>query len=311
VIDLGDVTLLPGLVDAHVHLTLGAPDSSALRTVLAGFTTVQDLGSLAYAGVALRDSVAAGRLPGPRIVASGPWLGESGKTCDFNGIGVLGADAFRARVGEDVRRGADVIKVCVTGWPRTGFDRPDSVEVARDVLKTAIDEAHAAGRKVAAHAIGRAGVQLAVECGADMIVHACFADSATLAEMKRREVWVIPTLWSFARAKETPHGTALFANMRRVLASGVPVAFGTDAGVVPHGRNAEEFAWMVHLGMTPLAAIRAATVDAARLLALSDRIGVLAAGRDADVIAVRGDPLADITALERVVFVMKGGVRLR
>ena len=308
-IELGDVTLLPGLIDTHVHLTLGDADSSLAKTLHAGFTTVQDLGSLGYAALALRDSVAAGRRPGPRIVASGPWLGETGKTCDFSGIGVRGAEAFRARVREDVRHGADVVKVCVTGWPQDGFDHPDSVEIASDALRGAVTEAHAAGRKVAAHAIGRAGVRLAVESGVDMIVHAGFADSLTLVEMQRRDVYLIPTLWSFVtEGRPAPHGTALFTHMQRVLASGVPIAFGTDAGVIPHGRNAREFTWMVRLGMTPLAALQAATVNAARLLGLGDRLGVVAAGRQADLIAVQGDPLADVAALERVVFVMHDGV---
>jgi imidazolonepropionase-like amidohydrolase len=151
-------------------------------------------------------------------------------------------------------------------------------------------------------------VRLAVESRVDMIVHGGFADSTTLVEMKRRGVYLIPTLWSFASVGETPHGAALFANMRRVLASGVPIAFGTDAGVVPHGRNAREFTWMVRLGMTPIQALRAATVNAARLLGFEDRIGVITAGRQADLIAVKGNPLENVAVLEHVVFVMQGGV---
>ncbi|HKQ57025.1 MAG TPA: amidohydrolase family protein, partial [Candidatus Eisenbacteria bacterium] len=258
VIALPNATLLPGLIDAHVHLTLGAtPDSNARATLLAGFTTVQDLGAIDYGNLALRDSIAAGRTIGPRIVSSGPWLGVSGGICDFQGIGVRGVEAFRARVREDVRHGADLIKVCVTGWPQEGFEHPDSVEIGADELAAAIAEAHGAGRKVAVHAIGAGGVRRAVEAGADLVVHGGYEDDSTLAAMTRRGVFLIPTLASFSRGRETPFGKALFDRMRVILASGVPIAFGTDAGVIPHGRNAREFTWMTRLGMTPLAALRA------------------------------------------------------
>ena len=302
-----DTTVVPGLIDAHVHLTLGAPDSSGQATLRAGFTTVQDLGALDYANLAMREAIDAGKAVGPRIVASGPWLGVAGGTCDFNGIGVRGVEGFRARVDEDVRRGVDVIKVCVTGWPRDGFEHPDSVETAKEELAAVISAAHAAGRKVVAHAIGEAGVRLAVEAGVDVIVHAGFADDATLESMRRKNVYLIPTLTSFAPAKDEAYVQALFERMRHVFTSGVPVAFGTDAGVIPHGTNAREFTWMVRLGMSPLAALRSATVDAAKLLGWSDRVGSIAPGRYADLIAVRGNPLEDVAALERVVFVMKGG----
>ena len=312
VIMLPTATLLPGLIDCHVHLTLGAtPDSNARATLMAGFTTVQDLGAVDYANLALRDSIAAGRVIGPRVISSGPWLGVSGGICDFQGIGVKGADAFRARVIEDVRHGADLIKVCVTGWPQLGFEHPDSVEIGADELAAAIREAHGAVRRVAVHAIGPAGVRRAVEAGADLVVHGGYEDDSTLALMKRRGVFLIPTLASFSRGRETPHGKALFERMQVILASGVPIAFGTDAGVIPHGRNAREFTWMTRLGMTPLAALRAATVDAARALGRGDRAGLVAAGRDADLVAVEGNPLEDITALEKVVFVMKAGVVYR
>jgi len=301
------VTVVPGLIDAHVHLTLGAADSSCQATLRAGFTTVQDLGALDYANLALRAAIDAGKAVGPRIVASGPWLGVAGGTCDFNGIGVRGVEGFRARVKEDVRRGVDVIKVCVTGWPRDGFEHPDSVETAREELAAVISEAHAAGRKVAAHAIGEAGVRLAVDAGADVIVHAGFADDATLESMRRKGVYLIPTLTSFAPARGEAYVQALFERMRHIFASGVAVAFGTDAGVIPHGTNAREFTWMVRLGVSPLAALRSATMDAAKLLGWSDKVGSIAPGRYADLIAVRGNPLEDVAALERVVFVMKGG----
>jgi imidazolonepropionase-like amidohydrolase len=224
---------------------------------------------------------------------------------------VRGVDAFRARAREDIRRGVDALKVCVTGWPRDGYLHPDSVEIVPEELAAVVAEARAAGRRVVAHAIGSAGVRLAVSAGADAIVHAGFADDATLAAMRERGVFIVPTLASFASTRATDAGQALFARARAILASGVPVAFGTDAGVIPHGRNTVEFDRMVELRMTPAAAVRAATTDAARSLGLADSLGRIAPGYLADLIAVDGNPLDDIAALHRVVFVMRGGVVYR
>lgn len=311
-LDLASGTVLPGLIDTHVHLTLGATaEENARATLMAGFTTVQDLGALKYANIQLRDDIEGGRAVGPRIIASGPWLGETGKICDFEGIGVLGAEAFRARVQEDVRRGADLIKICVTGWPQTAFERPDSVEITPDELAAAVAEAHAAHRRVAVHAIGASGVRMAVDAGVDEVVHGGFADEETLARMKARGVYLIPTLASFAQGRDQPYGKALFDHMKSVLASGVPIAFGTDAGVIPHGKNAREFVPMTRLGMTPGAALRAATVGAAKSIGWSDRVGRIAPGCYADLIAVTGNPLEDVTALQHVVFVMKNGEVVR
>ena len=154
---------------------------------------------------------------GPRVVASGPWLGTSGATCDFNGIGVLGVDAFRARVREDARRGADLIKVCVTGWPAQGYAQPETLEITPGELEVVVQEAKAAGLRVAAHAIGAAGVKLAVTTGVDMIVHGGFADQETVALMKQREVFMTPTLASFAPQRNSPHGKALFERVKGPL----------------------------------------------------------------------------------------------
>ena len=269
-IDLREATVLPGLVDAHVHLTLaGSAEDNARATLMAGFTTVQDLGALAYANLALRDDIRAGKIIGPRVVASGPWLGTSGATCDFNGIGVRGVDAFRARVREDVRRGADLIKVCVTGWPAQGFAQPETLEITPGELEAVVQEAKAAGLRVAAHAIGAAGVKLAVTTGVNMIVHGGFADRETVALMKQREVFMTPTLASFAPQRNSPHGKALFERVKGSFAEGVLIAFGTDAGVIPHGSNAREFALMVEAGLSPEAALRAATLGAAAALGWS------------------------------------------
>lgn len=312
VLDLGELTLVPGLIDSHVHLTLaGDPDSNAIATLRAGFTTVLDLGALGGANLALRRRIQSGATPGPRMLCAGAWRGAAGGTCDFGGIGVRGAEAFRARVREDVAAGADVIKVCVDGWPAMAFEHPDSVEIRADELAAVLEEAKAAGRPVFAHATSRAGVRLAVAAGVRAIAHSNFADSATVAEMIRRQVHVIPTLASFAGGRETTWGRALFAHMRGMLASGVPVAFGTDAGVLPHGMNAREFRPLVRSGLSPLAALRTATTGGAALLGLADRVGRIEPGMEADLVAVEGNPLDSVEVFSRVRLVIKGGVVVR
>jgi imidazolonepropionase-like amidohydrolase len=308
VVDLGDATLVPGLIDAHVHLTLGgAADSNARATLLAGFTTVQDLGALGYANLALRDAVNRGDIVGPRIMSAGLWLGVTGGTCDFDGIGVRGPDAFARRVREDIAHGADVIKLCVTGWVDDAFANPHRYEISDSELVATVREAHAAGKKVIVHAISEAGVRVAVARGVDAVAHGNFADSATLASMTQRRVWVIPTLHSFSRDTASAHSRALLAHMAEEFRRGVPVAFGTDAGVIRHGSNAREFSHLIRLGMTPLEALQAATVNAAELLGIADRLGAVEVGKVADLVAVSGNPLDDITALERIVFVMRDG----
>jgi len=311
IIDLGQATLFPGLIDAHVHLSLGRADSAARATLLAGFTTVQDLGALGQANVRLRDAIAAGTSVGPRVVSAGSWIGVRGGICDFDGRGVSGPDAFAARVREDALAGANLIKLCVTGWPADAMSHPDSIEASEAEIAATVSEARKHGLRVVAHATSSRGIALAVRHGASGIVHSGFLDSATIAEMRVRRIYLVPTLWSLTRRRTQPVEQALFAHMRRVLSSGVPLAFGTDAGVIPHGRNAREFTWMLEAGMRPLDAIRSATVGAAGMLGLGDSLGVLARGRYADVVAVRGDPVADLTELERVVFVMKGGAVVR
>jgi len=306
-IDLPSMTLVPGLVDAHVHLTLaGPPRANARATLLAGFTTVQDLGAAAYANVAVRDAIREGRVEGPRVVASGPWLGIAGGTCDFNGIGVRGPDGFRRRVREDVERGADLIKVCVTGWLADAVKEPAKYEIGDDELAAAIDEAHRLGKRVAAHALSEAGIGVAVRLGADLIAHAGFPSPATVAAMKERGVQQVPTLFSLASAAPD-HLAALHARMRDAVAAGLPVAFGTDAGVIPHGANGREFEHLASIGLDALASLRAATLWGARAVGMAGDIGVLAPGRLADVIAVEGNPLRDVRALQRVRFVMKDG----
>jgi imidazolonepropionase-like amidohydrolase len=306
-LELPGTTLLPGLIDAHVHLTLaGRPADNARATLAAGFTTVQDLGAAAYANVALRDAIRAGRLEGPRIVTAGPWLGVTGGTCDFNGIGVHGADAFRARVREDVAHNVDLIKVCVSGWLAGAVAGQDKYEISDAELKAAIDEAHDHGKRVAVHAISEAGIAAAVRLGADLIAHAGFPSPEVIAVMKKRGVQQLPTLFSFATAKPE-HVAAVEAHMRRAVAAGLPVAFGTDAGVIPHGDNAREFESLASIGFDAAAALRTATVAAAQAVGMPKDIGLITPGRLGDVIGVDGNPLEDVRTLQHVSFVMKEG----
>lgn len=307
VIDLSAATVLPGLIDAHVHLTLGDPAANARATLLAGFTTVQDLGAVDDGNLRLRDQIAAGHVMGPRMVCAGRWTGVKNGVCDFGGIGLSGEAAFRSRVAEDVARGADVIKACITAWVADGYARPDDVELAGKELDAVLAEAKLAGRQVIAHAIGTAGARLAVERGVSALAHSAFLDAASLALMKQRGVFIIPTLASFESLRGSLEGDSLFARMRQVLAFGVPIAFGTDAGVIAHGQNAMEFEALVRAGATPLEAVRAATTGAAKLLGQTAQIGVIAPAAHADLIAVFGDPLRDVSVLRRVVFVMKDG----
>jgi imidazolonepropionase-like amidohydrolase len=309
VVDLGEATLLPGLIDAHVHLTLGGPPrANAEATLKAGFTTVQDLGALGYGNLRLRDSVEAGVRVGPRIVAAGPWLGVSGGICDFSGIGVRDRAELLQRIRTDVERRADVIKLCVTGWPAAGFAHPDSVELAEDVVAAAIAESARLGRPAVAHAVGRAGAASAVRGGIAGLAHAAFLDDQTIGLMRTRGTWLVSTLVSFQQGTDSASFQALWTRMRAAHRGGVRIILGTDAGVVPHGSNARELAALVRLGLTPIDALRAATIQAAQALGLGDRLGSLTPGKVADLVAVPGDPLADISLMERVVFVMKDGV---
>ena len=312
IIDLGDVTLLPGLIDAHVHLNLGgSAESNARTTLLAGFTTVQDLGALDYANIRLRDAINGGRTVGPRIVASGPWLGISKGTCDFNGIGVRGAEAFRDRVRKDIAQGADLVKVCASGWLAEAAQQPTAYEISDDELSAAIEEAHRAKRRVAVHAISERALNAAVLHGADLLVHGGFTSGETVAAMKGKGVLQLPTLWSFSRNNPPELYERLRAHMAASARLGLPLAFGTDAGVIPHGRNAAEFLELERIGLTRAAAIRTATIDGARAVGLNGQVGALTPGLLADVIAVPGHPLENLESLQTVTFVMKDGLVVR
>lgn len=307
-IDLGDATLMPGMIDAHVHLTLaGTGEANARSTLKAGFTTVQDLGAINYDNIKIRNAVRDGKFPGPHVVASGPWLGVSGGTCDFQGIGVKGADAFRARVRKDVDEGADLIKVCASGWLAQAAEKPDTCEISEEELSAAIDEAHKLKRRVAVHAISERAIAASVTHGADLIVHGGFTSKATVAEMAQRHVFQLPTLFSLKKNVDASLYEKLRAHLAASVRNGLPVAFGTDAGVIRHGNNAKEFIELAALGLTPIEAIRTATTQAAAAVGLANQIGVLKSGTRADIIAIEGNPLDDLTALQKVTFVMKAG----
>ena len=311
VIDLSAYTVLPGLIDAHVHLGIGgAPRANALANLRAGFTTVVDLGARATRMLRIRDSINAGAIPGPRVLAAGIWIGRKDGVCEFNGIGVAGgADAFRARVRENVDAGADLIKACVSGWPATAFAQPDYYELPDSIIAAIVDEARRLGRKVIAHDISHAGVNAAIRAGVHGLAHAAFVDSLTATSMRTQGMFMIPTLASLA-GDSSAASRALVAAVGLAHRAGVRIVFGTDAGVLPHGQNAAEFVALQAAGMSHLEAIRAATVNAASALGIADSVGSIARGMSADIIAVEGDPLTDLIALQRVRFVMSRGRKL-
>lgn len=306
---------------------------NARRTIEAGFTTVRNVGAGGYADIALRDAINAGDVPGPRILASGPALGITGGHCDNNLLapefhhfddGVAdGVSAVIQKTREVIKYGADVIKICSTGGVLSLGDDPKASQYTIEEMKAIVADAHRLGRKVAAHAHGGDGIKLAVLAGVDSIEHGTYIDEEAVKMMKERGAYLVPTLYlgdwflenyerlrvpapMVAKAKEVM--PAARKNIARAFQQGVPVAFGTDAAVYPHGLNAREFAVYVRLGMTPLQSIQTATVNASKLLGWEDRVGTIEAGKYADLIAIDGDPTKDVTELERVKWVMKGGV---
>lgn len=348
-LELPDATVLPGLIDAHTHLTMdprfgydvlaiSAPRATligaknARLTLLAGFTTVRNVGAQNFTDVALRDAINAGDVPGPRMLVSGPALSITGGHCDNNMLpfeyhatdgGVAdGVAAVQHKVRENIKYGADLIKVCATGGVLSLGDNPQASQYTLEEMKAIVADAHRLGRKVAAHAHGAEGIRWAAEAGVDSVEHGSYIDDAGIAVMKEHGTYLVPTLylgdWMIENAGLTRLPVPLLAKAQEVIpaarkniahafASGVKVAFGTDAAVYPHGLNAHEFAVMVRLGLTPLQAIQAATVNAADLLGWSAKVGTLEPGAWADIVAVDGDPLKDVTTLEHVKFVMKGG----
>jgi imidazolonepropionase-like amidohydrolase len=291
--------LLPGLIDAHVHFSLaGTLRANALATVQAGFTTVADLGARGFRVLRFRDSVNAGAAPGPRILAAGLWIGIKGGVCEFSGIGLPGEpEAFRQRVKENVQAGADLIKLCISGWPAEAYANPDAYQLPDSILSASVTEAHNAGKLVIAHDLSRGGVAAGLRAGIDGLAHAAYVDSALALELKRRNVFLVPTLASLTGGDSSAASRALVEAVRLSYRLGVPIVFGTDAGVIPHGKNAMEFAALRAAGFTPIDAIRAATVNSAKALRLADSVGVIRQGMVADLILLDADPLANLDAL--------------
>ncbi|HEY9285295.1 MAG TPA: amidohydrolase family protein [Pyrinomonadaceae bacterium] len=312
------------------------------RTLRIGFTTVRDLGAGEMVDVGLRNAIANGRVEGPRILAAVRAVGATGGHCDpvggyrpdlFNPALNLdatvadGADAVRRAVRLNVRAGADVIKVCATGGVLSLVGDVSSPQLTQAELDALVDEAHALKRRAAAHAHGAEGAKRAIRAGIDSIEHGSFLDDEALDLMKQRGTYLVATLMAsqglrerLARGDQLPGNVAdkaraaissIDATFRKAVQRGVRIAFGTDAGVYPHGRNAEEFRLMVERGMTPAAALRAATSVNAELFGISDRLGTLEPGKLADIVAVPGDPTRDIRQTERVFFVMKEGAIYR
>jgi len=346
VIDLGDVTLLPGFIDAHTHLgydlgpntfiqdvteTMADVAFRAARngetTVKAGFTTVRDYGG--DVTVSLGRAVERGAMVAPRVVPSRNSLGITGGHCDVTGFapGVReqgpaegtadGPWEVVQAVRYQIKHGAQVIKTCATAGVLSMEGPVGAQQYSYEELKAMVDEAARHGVRVAAHAHGTEGIKAAIRAGVASIEHGSMLDDEAVALMKENGTWLVPTSYlvdsidmdvlpPLVRRKAETVLPLARESLRRAIAEDVKIAFGTDAGVFPHGDNAREFAVYVRLGMTPLEALRSATVDAAELLDRDDR-GIIAAGRLADLIAVPGDPLQDITVTERVSFVMLGG----
>lgn len=297
-------TILPGLIDAHVHLTLaGTPEDNGAATLRAGFTTVIDLGSVGGGGVRLRDAVASGRTLGPSIIAAGSWIGTKNGVCEFGRATINDAGEAAARTRADIETGADLIKVCVTGWPADAVTSPDSVEFKAPLLQAVMPIARAAGRPVYAHAIGQAGALLAVANGVRALAHTPIVDSAAAAHIARSGVYLISTLATLTQGKG---GDQVRLSFQRLHRAGGHIVLGTDAGVLAHGRNADELVALTAAGLTPIEALRAATLAPAELLGVGDR-GEIVAGSRADLLIVPGDPLRDISVISHPQFVILAG----
>jgi len=359
VIDLGDATLLPGFIDAHVHIADDHDDNwaagiyntmlrfpaeqafhaahNAKVTLEAGVTTVRVVGAADFVDVALRNAINEGLAEGPRMLVAGHAIGSTGGHCDSSPYppnrvtpagpmeGVCnGPEECRLATRLQMKYGADVIKVCASGGVLSESDPVDVPQLTPDELHAIMSEAHSWGRKVAAHAHGDLAAKLAVEAGVDSIEHGSFVQPATLQLMKSKGVYLVPTrmtqVWVNTKADTYPPKIAAKARaayaahaamMKNALKIGVPIAFGTDAAVFPHGLNAQEFGDYVDLGMTPSAALLTSSQGAAKLLGVDKDTGTLEAGKFADVVAVPGNVLTNIRATEKVVLVIKQGAVVR
>ncbi len=351
VINLAGKTLVPGLMDMHVHLTSDASDNflaakgnsvprqtvkavkNAETTLLAGFTTVRNLGAAGYSVIAVRDGINAGEIPGPRIWAAGHSIGVTGGHCDDNfsppeakskSAGVAdGPWAVRAKVRENIKYGANTIKVCATGGVFSKGTKVGIQQLTEEEIRAAVEEAHMRGLIAAAHAHGTNGIKAAIRAGIDSIEHCSFMDDEAIQLALKYGTYLSCDIYNteytlaFGEANGVPEeninkerqvGTIQRESFRKANKAGVKMVFGSDAAIYPHGDNGKQFSRMVTFGMTPLQSLQAATINSAALLQKSEELGQIKAGFLADIIAVDGNPMENISLMENVSFVMKDGV---
>jgi imidazolonepropionase-like amidohydrolase len=349
VVDMGGMTVMPGLIDAHTHITMNTDFDpyreltvtdakeaingvvNARTTLMAGFTSIRNVGAGDYTDVDLRDAINAGQVAGPHMLVSGPAMGITGGHCDDNllpvqyhqvGDGVAdGIAAVQQKVRQNIKYGADLIKICATGGVLSKGDDPQASQYTLEEMQAIVADAHRLGRKVAAHAHGAQGILWASEAGVDSIEHGSYINDAAIAEMKKRGTYLVPTLYLEDWIVEKGNLPALYhqkmvdvsavakQNIKHAMQAGVKIALGTDAAVYPHGLNAHELdVYVSQMGMTPLAALQSATVNAADLMGWTAKTGTLEPGKWADIIGVEKNPMEDVRVLQDVKFVMKGGV---
>ena len=350
-INLPQLTLVPGLMDMHVHLTSDPTVSRserlgqsiprmavksayfAKKTLEAGFTTVRNVGADGYSVIAVRDGINAGDIVGPRIWAAGPSLGITGGHCDNNRLppelkytstGVAdGPWAVRTKVRENIKYGANAIKFCATGGVFSKGTKVGVQQYSLEEMKAIVEEAHMRDLPVAAHAHGTSGIKTAIIAGVDSVEHASFLDDEAIALAKKHGTWLSMDIYnteytlSFGEQngvdeenlnKERQVSKKQRDSFSRAVKAGVNMVFGTDAAIYPHGDNAKQFSRMVEFGMTELQAIQSATINSAKLLKMHNKLGQIKTGYAADIIAVEGNPLENISTLEQIPFVMKAGI---